>query len=104
MTQAAPWESGSPGRRGIERENKKGGILNICFLGRLCVVNAGNFGCDMFGTNHNTARVPRYQHEGEISFELNHIFCCDFHFAAGECLSSHELRNRTRADILEQRS
>ena len=42
------------------------------------VVNAGNFGCDMFQTNHNTARVPRYQHEGEISFELNHIFVVIF--------------------------
>ena len=58
----------------------------------------------MFRINHNTARVPRYQHEVKMNIFFVEIFCRHFYSTAGECLSSHEMKNRTRPNALEQRS
>lgn len=75
--------------------------LRNCLLGRFCVVNAGNFGCDMWRIQ-STPQLESLDSNTDLILTINILLWVIFrNWRVSR--SSHEQRDTTSADALEQR-
>ena len=86
---------------GVRQPRQKKNWEEKGLLGRFCVVNAGNFGCDMWRIK-STPQLESLDSNTDLILTINILLWVIFrHWRVSR--SSHEQRDTTSADALEQR-